>query len=204
MALDQTVPDPVFDPAAHFGEWLQALESFRKRAQAEWRPTVYLQEGEEDFSETLGLDEQFPDRVCSEGTLVVTAYGKLQADVEVTMAVIDGLFRGKITATDRVVLGNHAVVIGEINTPTLTMRGGAIIEGRCYFEGPEQVEVLPEYVEAPPEQVEILPEHWEPIINGSYYFEASEQVAATPENWEFHGWQAVKGLAKVWRGRIFQ
>ncbi len=140
MALDQTA-DPVFDPGPHFGEWLQALEGFRNRDQAESCPGVYLQDGDRDFAAAMSLDGQLPDQVCSDGTLVVTEQGKLQADVEVTVAVIDGLFKGKITATEHVVLENHALVIGEINTPTLTIRGGAIIEGRCYFEPPEQGEL---------------------------------------------------------------
>jgi cytoskeletal protein CcmA (bactofilin family) len=79
----------------------------------------------------------------------VTEQGKLRADVEVSVAVIDGLFKGKITATEHVVLENHALVIGEINTPTLTIRGGAIIEGRCYFEPTEQVEAPLERWERP-------------------------------------------------------
>lgn len=64
------------------------------------------------------------------------------------MAVIDGLFKGKITATEQVMLENHALVIGEINTPILTIRGGAIIEGQCYFD--------------PREHVELPLERWEP------------------------------------------
>jgi cytoskeletal protein CcmA (bactofilin family) len=71
---------------------------------------------------------------------VVTEQGKLEANADVKLAVIDGFFKGKITASEHVVLENHALVIGEINTPTLTIRGGAILEGRCYFAPAKQVE----------------------------------------------------------------
>lgn len=148
IALDQAAHS-VFDPGPHFGKWLQALERFRNREEVELRPGVYLEDGDSDFAEAVSLDDQLPDLVCSDGTLVVTEQGKLQADVEVTVAMIDGLFKGKITATEHVVLENHALVIGEINTPTLTIRGGAIIEGRCYFERPEQVEAPLERWERP-------------------------------------------------------
>jgi hypothetical protein len=119
---------------------LNALEDFRKRDQAEPGPGVYLEESDRDFAEVLSLDDKPPEQFRSEGTLVVTEQGKLVADVDVNLAVIDGFFKGKIIASEHVVLENHALVIGEINTPTLTIRGGAIIEGRCYFEPSEQVE----------------------------------------------------------------
>jgi cytoskeletal protein CcmA (bactofilin family) len=146
IALNQTA-DAVFDPGPHFGKWLQSLERFRNRT--ELSPGVYLEDGDPDFSEAMVLDDQLPDQVCSDGTLVVTEQGKLRADVEVTVAVIDGLFKGKITATEHVVLENHALVIGEINTPSLTIRGGAIIEARCYFEPREHVETPLERWERP-------------------------------------------------------
>ena len=146
IALDQTA-DSVFDPGPPFGKWLQALERFRNRA--ELQPGVYLEDGNRDFADALTLDDQLPDQACSDGTLVVTEEGKLRADVEVTVAVIDGIFRGKITASQHVVLENHALVIGDINTPTLTIRGGAIIEGRCYFEPSEHVETPLERWERP-------------------------------------------------------
>ena len=67
--------------------------------------------------------------------MVVTEDGRFKGNVQVTTAVIDGVFKGKITATENIVLENHALVIGEIRTPTLEIRGGAIIEGRCRFDG---------------------------------------------------------------------
>lgn len=173
--MELPVHEPVFDPAAHFDEWLQTLEDFRNRPQTEGRPSVYLADGDPDFAQPLSLDDQFPDAIRSQGTLVVTEYGTLQADVEVTVAVIDGIFKGKIAATEQVILENHALVIGEINTPVLIIRGGAIIEGQCYFQP--------------------LKQDFEPLA----------EIAAAPDQWERPGWQAFKvGFAKVWRGRIFQ
>src|SRR6266550_4199103 len=86
VAFDQTA-DSVFDPRPHFGKWLQSLGRFRNRT--ELRPGVYLENGESDFAEARRLDHRLPDEVCSDGTLVMTEQGKLQADVEVSVAVID-------------------------------------------------------------------------------------------------------------------
>lgn len=130
--------DLTLDPAPHFALWLQSLENYRNREPLEKSPKVYLEGGDPDFPEVASLDHRLPKEIRSEGTLVVTGEGKLEADVDVSLAVIDGLFKGKIKATEHVVLENHALVIGEINTPALTIRGGAIIEGRCYFEPSER------------------------------------------------------------------
>lgn len=137
IATNQPSPDSVFDPGAHFGGWLQAVESFRNREAAEELPGAYLENGKRHFEDVLSFYDHVEDKISSRGTLVVTEHGKLQADVEVTTAVIDGIFKGKITATKSVLLENHALVIGEIHTPTLAIRGGAIIEGTCHFDVPK-------------------------------------------------------------------
>ncbi len=131
--LDQSFEDP-FTPDAHFDEWLQAVESFRDRREPASLPGAYLENGTLDFEDALSFYDHFENKISSEGTLVVTEHGQLQADVEVTLAIIDGIFKGKITATEGVVLENHALVIGDIYTPELTIRGGAIIEGKIHFD----------------------------------------------------------------------
>jgi cytoskeletal protein CcmA (bactofilin family) len=132
--LDQSSCADPFAPDVHFGEWLQAVESFRNRAEATSLPGAYLEKGNLNFEDALSFYDHFEDKISSKGTLVVTEHGKLQADVEVTVAMIDGIFKGKITATEAVVLENHALVIGDIYTPELTIRGGAIIEGKIRFD----------------------------------------------------------------------
>jgi|ERR1051325_795277 cytoskeletal protein CcmA (bactofilin family) len=183
-ALDPTNQDAPFDPALHFNEWQQSLEDFRlRRETAELVPSVYLAAGDPDCPEPLSLDEQFADEIRSEGTLVVTEYGNLHADVAVTVAVIDGVFKGKVAASEQVILKNHALVIGEINTPALTITGGAIIEGRCYFQPPPEAVVAPE---------------WQASA-------AQTLIDAAPQDWERPRFQAFRvGFAKAWRSRIFQ
>lgn len=173
--MDLCLDEPQFDPAAHFTEWLRALEDFRDRPQPEAGPSVYLAEGDPDLTERASLDNQLPDEIRSEGTLVVTECGTLEADVTVNVAVIDGIFKGKLSASERVILKNHALVIGEISTPELTIQGGAIIEGRCYFKSTE--------------------EYLEPLVS----------LGIPPQQWEPPDFNVSKiGFAKVWLGRIFQ
>jgi len=137
--LASSSPDLLFDTETVFAKWLQELEKVRRNARNS-RPSVYLQDPELNFGEVTNLENQFADEMHSDGTLVVAENGALEGDIEVTSALIDGLFKGRINAADEVVLENHALVIGEINTRVLTIRGGAIVEGSCYFKETTRME----------------------------------------------------------------
>lgn len=132
--LDQPSFEDPFAPDVQFGEWLQAVESFRNRQETTVLPGAYVENNGVKFEDVLTFYDDVEDKISCSGTLVVTEHGQLQADVEVTMAMIDGVFKGNIKATRGVVLDNHALVIGDIYTPELTVRGGAIIEGTVRFD----------------------------------------------------------------------
>ena len=131
---DQPSADSGFDPGALFDQWVQAVETFRNREHEDRVPGVLLNGSELDYGSGGSFDDQLADKLEIPGTLVVAEHGLLQGDVTVTVAVIRGVFKGKITATDSVIVENHAVVIGEIDTPALIIQGGAIIEGKCHLE----------------------------------------------------------------------
>ena len=59
------------------------------------------------------------------GTLVVSESGEVDTDLFVPVAIIDGLVRGDIKATERVEIGRSAKVIGNIETPSLRIEPGA-------------------------------------------------------------------------------
>jgi cytoskeletal protein CcmA (bactofilin family) len=132
---DQLSMDSGFDPDTHFDEWLQHVETFRNRDQVEPAAGVLLNGLDLDLEGVVSFDDQLAEKLEADGTLVVAEHGKLEGDVVVTNALIDGVFRGNITATEGVVIENHALVVGNINTPSLTIRAGAIIEGKIQFEG---------------------------------------------------------------------
>lgn len=133
----QLSTDSAFDPRSLFDEWFQAVETFRARDQVP-APGVLLNGYDLDFEGVVSFDDQLAEKLEADGTLVIGEHGKLEGDVSVTNALIDGVFKGNITATESVVIENHALVIGDIYTPMLTIRGGAIIEGKCHFEGSKE------------------------------------------------------------------
>jgi cytoskeletal protein CcmA (bactofilin family) len=95
--------------------------------------------GEFRFEGTLQVDCYITGLVRSyTGTLVVTESGEVNTDLLVPVAIIDGLVRGDIKATERVEMGSSAKVIGNIETPSLRIEPGAFFEGHCHFVQPSQ------------------------------------------------------------------
>lgn len=88
--------------------------------------------GETNFKSMLRVDGHLTGKVGSEGgTLVVGATGQVDANVAVAAAVINGTVNGDIVATERIELGRTAKVVGNVQTPSLMMEQGAILEGNC-------------------------------------------------------------------------
>ena len=88
--------------------------------------------GEANFKAMMRVDGHLSGRVSStSGTLIVGANGKVDANIEVAIAVIHGTINGDIIATQRLELGRAAKVTGNIQTPSLVIEQGAIFEGSC-------------------------------------------------------------------------
>ena len=88
--------------------------------------------GEANFKAMMRVDGHFSGRVnSSSGTLIVGANGKVDANIEVAVAIIHGTINGDIIAMQRLELGRAAKVNGNIQTPSLIIEQGAVFEGSC-------------------------------------------------------------------------
>jgi cytoskeletal protein CcmA (bactofilin family) len=88
--------------------------------------------GEINFRGMMRVDGRLSGRVHSQdGTLIVSSGGRVEAEVAVAVAKINGTVEGDITATERVELGRTARVSGNVQTPALVVEEGAIFEGSC-------------------------------------------------------------------------
>ena len=88
--------------------------------------------GETDFQSMLRVDGHLTGSVSSEdGTLIIGSTGKVDANVNVGAAIVNGTVNGDIHATEKLELGRTARVIGNVKTPRLLMEDGAILEGGC-------------------------------------------------------------------------
>jgi cytoskeletal protein CcmA (bactofilin family) len=87
--------------------------------------------GELSFTHGLRVDGIVRGKVRSEGSLVIGAKGRVEAEVIIERISINGEFRGAIHATDRVEIHKDGRVYGEIYTPCLIIEAGALFEGKC-------------------------------------------------------------------------
>ena len=88
--------------------------------------------GESTFKSLLRIDGKFSGRIASPtGTLIVGAGGVVDANIEVSVATIQGTVNGDIIATQRIELGRAGKLNGNIQTPSLMIEQGAVFEGSC-------------------------------------------------------------------------
>ena len=88
--------------------------------------------GEANFKGMLRVDGHLSGKVHStEGTLIVSTNGLIDADIEVAVAQIFGTVNGDIIASKRIELGRVAKVTGNIQSPSLVIEQGAVFEGNC-------------------------------------------------------------------------
>ena len=88
--------------------------------------------GEANFKALMRVDGNLSGRVTStSGTLIVGANGKVDANIEVAVAMIHGTVNGDIIATTRLELGRAAKLTGNIQTASLMIEPGALFEGSC-------------------------------------------------------------------------
>lgn len=88
--------------------------------------------GEINFQSMLRVDGNLTGRVTSDtGTLLVGSTGKVNANILVASAVINGVVNGDIVVTERLEIGRQAHVIGNVTTPNLVVEEGAVFEGSC-------------------------------------------------------------------------
>jgi cytoskeletal protein CcmA (bactofilin family) len=96
--------------------------------------------GDVAFKTMLRVDGQLSGRITSaEGTLVVAAGGRVDANVTVAIARIQGTVVGDILGSDRIELGRSARVTGNIQAPNLIVAQGAVLDGSCRMSPPEIV-----------------------------------------------------------------
>lgn len=142
--------DTVFDPSAYFDRWLEDVAAATRQPSSELATTNA--DGEQEifvasrigsncevnFEGVMHFDGYSLGNVLSpSGTLVLSKRGRIEADIDVGTAIIDGAVSGNITASERVVLESDARVKGQIFTRALSMRLGAILDGDCLLVIPE-------------------------------------------------------------------
>jgi len=96
--------------------------------------------GDIRFRDMLRVNGHIAGSVCSKkGTLIVDTAARVDADIEVSIAVISGTVNGDIVAHQRVEVSAAARIHGNIWTRSLAIQNGAIFDGVCQMiEGKEE------------------------------------------------------------------
>lgn len=84
--------------------------------------------GELHFDKLLRINGTFEGNLQAEGRLIVGAKGKVQGDIDLEEAEINGQVIGNISV-NHLTIGPHANIIGNIRVQTLTYHKGAKFSG---------------------------------------------------------------------------
>ncbi|MFS8085765.1 MAG: bactofilin family protein [Acidobacteriota bacterium] len=96
--------------------------------------------GEISFKDMLRVNGHIAGKVFSfKGTLIVDGSARVDASIDVAVAVIGGTVNGDVVGHQRVELGPGAVINGNISTRSIAMKPGAIFTGDCRMLKDEQV-----------------------------------------------------------------
>ena len=88
--------------------------------------------GEITFKDMLRINGHVAGKVRShKGTLIIDSAAKVEAEIDVAVCVISGLVIGDVVGHERVEVGSGAVVKGNISTPALSIKPGAVFQGDC-------------------------------------------------------------------------
>ncbi len=87
-------------------------------------------EGKLSFRDTVRIDGCFRGEIASENTLIVGESGEIHASIHSNMVVISGTVVGNVHAACKLVLHKTARVNGDVETPSLVVEEGAVLNGQ--------------------------------------------------------------------------
>lgn len=92
-------------------------------------------EGALRFEDTFRLDGRLKGRIASRGDLVVGEHGDVEAEIEVGRIFVSGTVRGSVVAHQRVEIAAGGKVLADLETPSLVVEDGAVLQGQCNMSG---------------------------------------------------------------------
>lgn len=86
-------------------------------------------DGKLTFKGTVRIDARFTGSITTNDVLVVGERARIDAEITCGTVIVEGQVTGNITATSVVELRRSAKVRGNIDTPSITMEKGSVLEG---------------------------------------------------------------------------
>jgi len=97
-------------------------------------------EGKLTFHGSTRIDGHFKGEISTDGNLIISEQGLVEANIHASHIVISGEVHGNITADQRVDIHAPAKVFGDIKAPSVVIDEGVIFEGRTRMYRPPKVE----------------------------------------------------------------
>jgi cytoskeletal protein CcmA (bactofilin family) len=95
-------------------------------------------EGKLEIQGHLRIDGLVKGHIKCNETVTIGPEGRVEADIETSMAVIAGEVTGNINAEERLELQAKSVVKGDIKTKSLVVEQGALFQGSCLMRDNHQ------------------------------------------------------------------
>lgn len=90
--------------------------------------------GELDFEDTLRIDGRFNGKISSKNELIVGETAHIEGEVHVGRIAISGTVEGTIVADSRIEIHRSGKIFGTVQTPTLVIEEGGILQGEVRME----------------------------------------------------------------------
>ena len=94
------------------------------------------------FDGTVRIDGKFEGQVTTKDTLVVGETGEVEADIEAGTVICKGKMIGTIVASNKIELHPSSKIIGNVQTPAMSIELGAVLDGNCNMTGRENDKII--------------------------------------------------------------
>jgi cytoskeletal protein CcmA (bactofilin family) len=92
-------------------------------------------EGKLTFRGTVRIDAKFSGSIITEDVLVVGEHARIDAEITCGTVIVHGQVKGNIHAKSAVELVRSGRVVGDIETPSLSLEKGAVLQGTVRMSG---------------------------------------------------------------------
>jgi cytoskeletal protein CcmA (bactofilin family) len=95
------------------------------------------------FNESVRISGRFEGEIVSEGFLFVEDGAEVHADIRVGSAIIAGVVRGNIYASDSLEMLPSGKIYGNVKAGKLRIADGVVFEGKCeMIKNPNAVDIF--------------------------------------------------------------
>ena len=98
--------------------------------------------GDLSFDGIVRIDGKFEGHVNTNDTLIIGETGDVVAEIVAGTVICKGRVKGTIVAATKVEMHASSKVVGDVQSPSLTMELGAVLDGNCNMSSNEGGNVI--------------------------------------------------------------